>query len=238
MMITFANPLQLVGNLKAALLAAATDETRPSLSSVLIEFGNATGEGRARFVATNGYWLWINEISADVISGIDEKGRQVLDREASARLLISRKDAARIVRGIGTAKRQASFGVVLDVVTSKVQIGGSVVDFEPVDAVFPPYAQVLPSEKYMQKPCSSMAFSSEYLVAVCEAFTHAASYKATKVMPGAGVRLHFGSTDLDPAVATSHHLPEALAIIMPKRDDGAKQGRALLERYRDAAKSA
>jgi hypothetical protein len=105
MIATFKTP-DLVSNLKAALLAASQDFTRAHLCCVRIEFA----AGVARFVATNGHWLWINEATYVETIGVDEKGKPVLGNSSEI-IHVTRADVVAILKGLEKGKKAATWDV-------------------------------------------------------------------------------------------------------------------------------
>jgi DNA polymerase III sliding clamp (beta) subunit (PCNA family) len=210
----------LVSNLKAALLAASTDETREHLNSVLVEFHAPTGScklGKARFVATNGHWIWFHEVNADVT------------RDAT--MLLSCDDVKRLIKWIAIPKGRRATEVEVELSTNGlVRQGPMELRIVPRsdECRFPPYHQILPSlVNVTERACTSV--DGAYLSVVAQAFALVTlSKKATPVT------LYPGSSELDPVIVTSDYVPDGLAIVMPMRVDRLNPG-PLLERYRAIA---
>jgi hypothetical protein len=199
-----------VANLKAALLAASDDFTRPHLHCVRIELA----KGGLRYVATNGHWVWIHEDVARVQS---ENGPEAF--------LLSVPDAKKVLRAIDTRKVARDVPVIVDTAARTIGQPGTPVSFVPVDATFPPYAHICPAESGVGERINA-SLSSDYIADVAAAFA---------LVGGKGVIIAAGATDLDPVVFTSDHAPNALVILMPFRSNAKAidtQRSALLTRYR------
>lgn len=212
MIATFENGALLVSNLKAALRAACVDSTRAHMNCVRIELR----AGAARFVATNGHWLWANE------------ARCQASDEAVVCLFLD--DVKRIVKGLDVTKKAATWGVELDTTARTVRQIGTTLEFAACDDRFPPYRQIIPEPVQPEpKPRKGkalelglMCLASEYLIAVASAFA--------EICPDAGLTFQPGPECLNPVVVRSEKCPDALAVVMPRRD--RDPGPVLQERYR------
>lgn len=214
-------PTELKNNLKAALLAVSEDTTRPGQNSILLESNGET----LRFVATNGHWLWINEIRASgpVFS-----------------FLLRRDSAEEIARKIKVPAKKdfldPRFNVQITPDENRMIFAQSN-RFDycalPTDGVFPPYRQVLPSsvtprdEAIIQAPVSSA-----YMSTIGEAFDLVGSTKEN----AASVSVTPSGGEYDPLVFVSDKAPDALAILMPVRGTVASP-QNLLNRYRSESKA-
>lgn len=215
MIVTFRDPALFVGNLKACLLAASPDEARPT-SCIRLECGGAS----SRFIATDGHWMWINEIRSEAES-TDGAGRVVL---------LSIEDAKRIVKLVEVSKKAAAWAVEIDTDGRTVRQLSQSLAYGPVDKVFPPYNQVLPATVGGERIIA--CFDAHLMARVAAAFAHACCVKTT-------VPLMFHTTapgkfGPEPIVITGcKHaaVADALAVLMPCNYDVGGPG-ALLARYR------
>lgn len=215
MIVTFKDPALFVGNLKACLLAVSPDEARPT-SCIRLECGATS----TRFIATDGHWLWINEIWSHAEAS-DGAGRVVL---------LSIEDAKRIVKLVDTSKKAAAWPVELDPDTRTVRQLSQSLAYAPVDKLFPPYQQILPTSVGGERIIA--CFDAYLMGRIAGAFAAACCVKTA-------VPLMFHTQDEgkygpEPIVITgSKHaaIAGALAILMPFRQDVGGPG-ALLARYR------
>jgi hypothetical protein len=207
-----------VGNLKAALLAASDDFTRPNQNCIRVELEDKT----ARFVATNGHWLWINEASYSEVVGVDDKGKKIFGT-SSATIHISITSVKAILKWIDKGKKANDRDVSLDTVGNVRQVGLSApFEFKPLDVTFPPYAQVIPATVTASKDV--MTYDPEYIVDVMAAFVEVASD------PNVGICFEHAG-ELDPVVVTSDK-SSALAVLMPRRHPNKPAGASLIAKYR------
>lgn len=225
MIVTFKDPAIFVGNLKAALLAASEDFARP-MCCVRLEIRPAA----ARFVATDGHWMWINEIHCDAT------GEEILHFEL--------EDVKRIVKTVDDSKKASGWNVELDISTRTVRQLSSSVTFADSPRVFPPYAQVLPATVGGERIIAS--FDARLMSRVVDAFTAACGKPAVQKGKVFGVPLQFHTTEgkklkigksLEPIVITggpNAAIAHALAIVMPFQVDVGGPG-ALLAKYRGCA---
>lgn len=219
MIVTF-SPAALVGNLKAALLAACEDQTRPHLACVRLELAKS----RARFVATNGHWLWMNEIQAECIIGVDEKGREVLDEKTSAVLHLPIAEVAKMHRAINLKKAFKDHEVLLDTEARVlVQDGQPGVVFSTADVQFPPYGQIVP-QLSLEGSRLACGADAAYLEAIARAFAFAWLEKPSEAVRSPPVLVHnVASSQRGPIVMTSQKVPHAVAVLMPCVVDGAQE---------------
>lgn len=217
MIATFKTP-NLVSNLKAALLAACTDETRAHLCCIRIELA----DGVARFVATNGHWLWVNEAHYAEIVGVDDKGKKV-SGTSSATVHVSLSGVKAILKGLEKGKKAAAWDVELDTSGAVRQLGQSVA-FKSLDVVFPPYAQVIPAVVVQGKDV--MTYDPTYIADVMAAFSEVSSNPKS-----CGICVEPSGGAMDPVVVTSD-TSTALAVLMPRRHSNKPSGAALVAKYR------
>lgn len=216
MRIVFKSPKALIGNLKAALRFACEDFARKNMHCVRLEIL----KDRARFIATNGHSMWLNETAIE-----NSSDKEV---EFSIRL----KDVKTLVKIVDKKGLQE---VVLDTEGLCFQQAGTSLPFEIIDDIFPPYSQILPED--LSKGTSSVAFTAPYIADVAAAFVDACEKDLKKTL-GPGIRFHFGETDLHPSAVTSDDVPHAVCVVMPRREADAKHGRATVNRYRFVKKMA
>ncbi len=203
MKVTFKDPVAFASNIKAAMRAASKDFTRAHLNCIRLEFH----KGKVRFVATNGHWLFVNETVADC--------------DGAAEVLLSLADAKSIVKAIVVSKKASTWAVEVDTDARTVRQLGTTVAYVPVDASFPPYVQIIPPTQGT-KQCV-ISFAADYLADVFGAFQ--------ELSPNAGVTIETGEGELDPAVLTSNACPDALVVLMPRRDEA--RSAPLRARYRN-----
>jgi len=207
-------------NLKAALLAASDDTTRPHLSCIRIELT----EGVARFIATNGHWLWVNETYYAEIVGTDDKGKKVLGT-SDATIHVPADDVKRILKTLEKGKKAESWDVVLDTSGTVSQLGRSI-SFKPLDVVFPLYAQVIPAAVVASLEVTT--FDPAYIADITAAFLEVSNNRKK-----CGITIEASGGALDPAVWTSC-TSSALAVLMPFRGPDKASGASLVARYRVA----
>ncbi len=208
MIVEFTSPQDFVSNLKAALNATSEDLTRPYLNAVKMAFRDNV----ARFIATNGHWVWINE----------ERTRG----EGSADLLISSAELKRIIKQIDCSKKATSCAVEIDTEAKTVRQQSTTVGFVVVDAHFPSYSQIIPASVGAKRV--DVGLAAEYLADVAAAFNTVCK----KGKNGPGLVFEAGDKELDPVVVTAEDCPDALVVIMPRRDRHAGGSAALRARYR------
>lgn len=207
-----------VANLKAALLAACEDTTRPWMCCIRIELA----AGVARFVATNGHWLWVNETHYIEITGTDEKGKKTFGT-STAIVMIPLADVRSILKGLEKGKKAAAWDLDLDT-SGHVQQVSTRLSFKPVvEDKFPPYAQVIPA--VVVQATDPIALDPKYIGDVMAAFSEVSSNPKS-----CGVVFEPSGGKLDPVVVTSD-TSSALAVLMPRRLD-KPAGSALIARYR------
>lgn len=223
MIATFKTP-DFVSNLKAALLAASTDITRANLNCVRIELA----AGVARFVATNGHWMWLNESHYSEVVGVDEKGKKLLG-DSSAIVHIGLTDARAILKNIEKGKKAQSWDVEVDTSGNVSQLGKTVL-FAPKAVAFPAYATVLPAA-VPSSPGSKMTYDPTYIADVTAAFAEVSSTDSAF-----GICFEPSGGELDPVVVTSD-TSSALALLMPRRLSRKPEGQALLAKYRGKKQS-
>lgn len=222
MIATFKDPVVFVSNLKAALRAACEDLTRPWMACVLIELG----AGVARFVATNGHWVWCNETHFFEIVGVDEKGKPI-PGSSTATLRIPIQDMKRIIRGINVTKKAERWEVELDTEARTVKQLSASSGFGPEpEEAFPPYRQILPTAVQSAK-LATMTYGAALLADVAEAFREIAGWPKKPV----GLAIEPAGGEGDPVAITSPLCSSALAVLMPMRGS-PPQGEALCARYR------
>ena len=231
MIATFPNSLVFLGHLKAALRAVCVDDTREHLCKIRLEIEN----GVARFIATNGHWLWVSEEGYQEIAGRDEKGKPVRGT-SSALVHIRRHDVVTILKALDKAKRAGSMPLELDTTARSVRQGSSAaVHFVPCDETFPPYEQVLP-QRVLTK-AGPITLDPLYVADIMAAFEDVSAGLLGKDTDGkplrCGVCFELSGSELDPVVVTSDR-STALAVFMPRRHDGKRQGGSFLERFRRA----
>lgn len=208
-----------VANLKAALLAACEDVTRPWMCCIRIELAADV----ARFVATNGHWLWCSETNYREIIGVDALGKKE-HGTSTATVMIPLADVKAILKGLDKGKKAAGWDVDLDTSGNVSQLGKPIT-FAPVkEDRFPPYAQVIPAVVVATK--HAIAFDPTYIGDVMAAFREVSSNPKS-----CGVVFEQTGGDLDPVVVTSDK-STALAVLMPRRHAGKPQGAAMVARYR------
>lgn len=226
MIVTFKDPAIFVGNLKAALLAASEDFMRP-MCCVRLEIRPAS----ARFVATDGHWLWVNEIACEA--------------EGEATVLFELDDARQIAKMVDDSKKASTWSVELDTEARTVKQLSSTSGYRVCDRVFPPYAQVLPAKVGGERIIAS--FDARLMSRVVAAFTFACGKPSVVKGVVPAVPLQFHTTEPtkrpkmkeypEPIVITGGAkapIAQALAIVMPWCDDTGGPG-ALLAKYRGAA---
>ncbi len=233
MLITFKDPGLFVGNLKAALLAASEDYTRP-ISCVRLE----VSAGVARFVATDGHWMWINEIPCSVESA-DGAG-------AVLYLEVEVEDVKSIAKMVDDSKKGSAWPVDLDTEARTVKQLSSTFTFMACERVYPPYAQIVPATVGGERIIA--CFDARLMSRVVAAFA-AASGKEVKKGKVSAVPLQFHTTAAkklkhdttypEPIVITGANaaVASALAIVMPMNTPTGGPG-ALLAKYRGVAEKA
>lgn len=224
MIAAFANAFDFINNLKAASRAMCPDPVRAGLHCVRIEIGN----GLARFVATNGHWLWVNEVACREVEGVDEKGLELLrlgDRMTRAVLHIVPSDVKDLLRKIDKSKRVGSMPLTLDTEARQVVQLGTTISFAAEPSItFPPYEQIIPGAIVAKGPAVSADFL--YIGQIVEAFDDVVEPEKA----GAGIVIeNGGSHDRDPLIVTSKR-SSALAILMPRIDEHS--GANVLARYK------
>lgn len=225
MIVTFRDPALFLGNMKACLLAANEDEERPTCC-IRVELGQHT----ARFVATDGHWLWINEIrcESDVTDGA---GRVVL---------FSLEDARKIVKLVDDSKKASSWPVEIEPDARTVRQLSSFVIYDECAKVFPPYQQILPTKIGGARITAS--FDGQLMGRVVAAFAAACGKPAPVSAKGkkdAAVPLLFHTSENtkwgpEPIVITASNrsaVADALVVLMPWSGDGGSPA-GLLVRYR------
>jgi hypothetical protein len=207
-----------VANLKAALLAACEDTTRSWMCCIRIELA----AGVARFVATNGHWLWVNETHYAEVTGTDEKGKKTFGT-SSAVVMIPLADVRGILKGLEKSKKAAAWDLDLDT-SGHVQQVSTRLSFTPVkEDKFPPYAQVIPA--VVVAPKDVIALDPKYIGDVMAAFSEVSSNPKS-----CGVVFEQSGGNLDPVVVTSD-TSSALAVLMPRRTNKSAAS-GLISRYR------
>lgn len=219
MIITFKSPADFAANLKAAFRAASEDESRKLLCVVRIEIR----AGVARFVATNGHWLWANETPCFQFVGVDEKGKHIIG-SAEDVVHIPSADVKRILRAINTTKKAAGWAVDLDTLARTVTQLSVVTPFGAYTEKFPPYLQIIP-QNITPKKRPTMTYDTRYLIEVAAAFDDVVG----KVKSGVGLSFEQTGNDVrDPVLVTSSKA-SALVVLMPRNDDPSAPG--VLVRY-------
>jgi len=224
MIAIFKNSVEFANNLKAALRAASTDPTRTNQQCVRIELD--TESQVARFVATCGHWIWINEIavSGDV-AGVDDKGRKLYAAGESTIVHIASDDVKDILKALEKSKKAQSWELQIDTAKRTVRQLSKEVGYSQLDITFPPYAQIVPAVVLNKAP--AMSYDPAYLAAVSESFADVAA-----TAKSIGVKIEPTGGELDPVVITSPSAGRALVVLMPRRQDGGAA--SLLVHYRAA----
>lgn len=231
MIITFRDPVQLVANLEAALLAAGIDTERPT-AQVRLEVRKGL-PGVARFVATDGHWMWINEIATG-------------DAEEDALLHFTVESAKSIVRMVDTSKKAQSWAVEIDTHEKTVQQLSTKMIYEESKIVFPPYQQVIPDVDGLKK-AHFPTIDAQLLNRISQAFVLAAgvaSGKAAREKRDANsVALsiytrpdvkHSWGMSPEPVIITGSTLratAHAMAVVMPMRDAPTGSPQQLIAKY-------
>jgi len=210
----------IVSNLKAALLAASEDTTRPHIACVRLELS----AGVARFVSTNGHWLWVNECHFAEIAGVDDKGKRILGT-SDATMHVSVDDVRRILKSLEKGKKAESWDVGIDTGGNASQLGRSI-SFKALDVTFPPYAQVIPAVVVASSEVTT--FDPTYIADITAAFLEVANNPKK-----CGITIEASGGALDPAVWTSD-ASSALVVLMPYRGPDKPNGSMLVSRYRGA----
>lgn len=195
-----------LSHLKAALIFASKDATRTHLHAVRVEVLAAPRV--ARMVATDGHRLWMS----DAFVTSDVPGVTLLDR----------LDVATIVKTIDRKGVDVEFAIAIDGNVRNVHVtqGARTIAIVPESAAtFPPYQQIIPQAETSRAsarvaPC----LDSKYLSDACEAFVLIASTRGK----APGVYVVPGEGELDPICVASTDAPQALAIVMPRRDDDSR----------------
>lgn len=224
MIATFENSLAFASHLKAALRATSQDTTRPHLCLVRLELA----AGAARFIATNGHWMWVSELSYREIAGRDAAGGAVLG-SSSAVLHIPRADAVEVLKALDKSKKASLVKLELDVTTKTIRQGAKGVTFTCAheDIVFPPWTQILPNAVVGE--AQLIALDPKYIADASESFADIAPDGSC------GVRFQAAGDALDPVVVTSDR-STALAVIMPRRvGKDAPDALTMLARFRAEA---
>lgn len=228
------HPTLLIGNLRAARRFLAADDARLHYACIMLEQHPARDV--ARFVATDGCTLWINE------EWVKPATKEATTLKApSSRVLIISSDVDT------TLKKLDRKGVMVD-----VESDGHQVRFEQgkekwshpnqVKAGPSPYAKVLPDPTLFPKSDDergrAVHVNAKYVTRTCEAFTDisAARDDHNKVKPKERHEVYFtwhaGRDHLEPTIAISSRAPDALVIIMPANLDEVHPAH-LLKRYRE-----
>jgi len=217
--ITFPSALELIGNLKAALRVVSQDETRPHLNALYI-VGRSVG--LARFVATDGHRLWLNETRITSTEAIQEGD-----------LLLARADVERLIKLVdrkGSAVTFTQKSGLVDV----GQGGGRVMQIKAVDSTFPTYAHGISGLGAFTGGAAKVRLTASYLADAAACFkdlmTGAGLGRAQ-----AGMSIENGPGELDPVAITCIECPDALYVTGARRAQGPSErfGAAdLVERYR------
>lgn len=213
-----------VANMKAALLAVSQDPAREHQQCIRIELA----QGVARFVATNGHWLWLNDAHFFEVTGVDSNGKKLFGA-SSAVVHISRPDATRILRELEKGKKAATWDVELDT-DGKIRQIGREITFTPAEVRFSPYQQIIPSH-VPDKPRAHQSFDPHYIAAISEAFALVSSSPNV-----CGIEIRPAGGELDQAVVTSD-TSTALVVLMPRRANKVDVN-GTLGRYRAPATKA
>jgi hypothetical protein len=234
-MIATFNTDTFIRNLRAALRCASTAD-RPHQRKVRIELR----VGVARFVATNGAWLWLNEVTYRNVVGRDERGREVHGTCKPVDVHISVDDAKALIKDLDKGKAWLAGDVDLDIDTRTVQQHGKSVGlgFGLTEGIFPPYEQVIP--KALAPTLKGKAdvwfpaVDAGYVGDVVAAFNdiEQRTFKPKQRDKHASIAFQPCGGDLDPVVITSYQ-STALVILMPQRQD-RPQGAEVLRRYHGA----
>lgn len=224
MIATFENSLAFASHLKATLRATSQDTTRPHLCLVRLELV----QGAARFIATNGHWMWVSELPYREVAGVDEKGKPVLG-SSSAVVQIPRANAVDLLKALDKSKKASTVKLELDVEKNIVRQGWKAFTFERAHeaVVFPPWTQVLPNTVVGE--AQLIALDPKYIADASESFADIAPEGSC------GVRFQAAGDALDPVVVTSDR-STALAVIMPRRvGKDAPDALTMLARFRAEA---
>lgn len=215
-MITTFETSPLVANIKAAERAASKDYTRLHLACIRLELdGNTT-----RFIATNGHWMWVNEVTTCDTVGTD---RPIIH--------IRQDEVRRILGALNKTKAAASFlPIVLDTMARTLTQGpltlGIGTDPCPEgEDRFPPYRQVFPGVHTFDTSTGVNVIAAAYLADVAASMADVA--QAPK---DCSIRYHSTSDQYGPSVFTSS-TSSAVAVVMGVRDETPLDGLRTLARY-------
>lgn len=218
----------LLRNLRAALRAVSVDPERKALNQIQVELGvDSRGVNVARFVATNGHWLWLSEVGY----------RAYASSPPSTSIRISADSARAIIKALLKTKHWLAQDVDIDPERRVVQQCGTTVQttFEESDPRFPPYAQIIPhalAPKVKGKDMWFPAVDAQYVADVAASFNDIEQTVTKRIARSASLAFQPCGGELDPVVVTSHR-STALVVLMPQRQD-PPQGAAMLARFHAA----
>lgn len=208
MLICFPDPALFVGTLKACLLAVGRDPARLT-SRIRLEVKDRV----ARFVATDGHWLFVNELAID-------------DTFSGTTLHVSPETVENWVRMLNVSKKASTWTVEIDTDENTISQRGTRQIFEPGDDLFPPYSQIVPDfENYRE--LGSPALDARILERVMKAFIETRAEKKGPVAiqfwmrpDSKGYGHNKDTTYPEPVIVTASTGPaldRAMAIVMPMR---------------------
>lgn len=207
-------------HLRAALLFASRDTTKPHLACVRIEHA----PDGARIIATDGHRMLV---SACATIGAFEPFEVTL----------AIGDASALVKALAaTAKALPGATVTISVDARAVAVEwvGQRLAFVAPDVTFPPWRQVLPEAPKRADARVHVPISARYLAEACDAFELLGrAYKVTagasrskrdrSADPAVAVHVEHGARDLDPILMIAPDLPGTIAIVMPRRESNAAE---------------
>lgn len=207
---------ELLGAVRAAMLFASTDTTRPHLNAVRFEAWETT----LRLISTDGHTLWCCEVAAvshDAPGPMAAWGLPLDDAEDLARYL----------------KQLDSDDVEVRIAADMCSVNGSIWGTKSRD--FPQYLAMLAGHS-LTPDKAVPEFAAGYVARACEAFALYSKGHAPEV-PTTGsksdkevardARRHAADPpvtwltggELDPALFYSPKFPAAFALVMPRRGD-------------------
>lgn len=217
MIIAFPFPVPFVATLQACLLAVGRDPARPTCK-IRLEVNSK--KHLARFIATDGHWLFINELDIN-----ESVGDRVLH--------LAPETVEGWVKMICVAKKAETWTVEIDTEAKSIRQTGVHRSYEELD-VFPPYEQIVPDFAHYEE-LGAPAIDAKLFVKVMKAFSGLVPDKKKSspvkfwMRPDSkGYGANKDTTYPEPVIVTGGTGPfvfRAMAIVMPMRADVTHAGR-------------
>lgn len=195
----------LISHLKAALRFVSTDEARPEISCLRIESHGA----EARFVATDGFRLWVAAVDSTTEKAQLEDGAMHISRADAVRLaskLIDKKSSNITIR-----YERADHLITVQQGSHVATFRG--VDLEKLEKEYPSFGQLFPAMVPAETPRIAFAVSGTYLMDAAASFADIREPALMKAV-GSSIRVIAGDTTNAPVTVSSEGV-RAVALIMP-----------------------